>query len=89
MKLKIMARAYAKPKIKFTVDHSEMRIKMPVDIEGSFRDRVVAFAAQVAVAVNKIEKRRTMRGTVGMDDSGVLEVCMYDRVTVVDVREEK
>ena len=53
------------------------------------RDRITAFAAQVAVACVKVENRHTFRGNVGMNDEGNMEVSMYDRHTTVYVREER
>ena len=89
MKLKVDVRCYAKPKIKFTVAGGEMRIKVPVALDGAMRDRIAAFAAQVAIACCKVEDRHTFRGNVGMNEEGSMEVSMYDRHTTVYVREEK
>lgn len=68
MKLLVEVRNYSRPRIQLTVGQHQTKVKVPAQLDGTFRDRVSAFAIQATKACEVIPSRKTMRGVIGLDE---------------------
>lgn len=87
MKLLIEPRLYSKPKIRITVSQHETKVKVPAQLDGMFKDRVAAFAMQVTAACEVAPGAKTMRGTIGLDETtGKMSVVMAQDSPRTDIQ---